>query len=780
MMPDAAPSPAPLTTTAFLLTADWEDTAGGHLLRYFGRSPEHGVVEVVVDDVRPVFFVARAADLGDLGVPFDRRAVELRTFADDPVDALYFKRHADLKAAAERLRARGIEPCESDVRPEERYLMERFVHGQAEITGPARCDGRRTRFVNPRVRPAEVRPELVICSLDIETSVTSGALYAVGVHVTGPGGRDERRVFMLADRDGGDGAPVSRHAGEVALLRAFLAWFDAADPDLVIGWHVIGFDLDFLLRRGQALGVRVELGRGGGRATHVRRLQSGGWRAGIPGRVVLDGPPVLRAAFHDYDDWRLETVARAVLGRGKHVRPEQDRAAEVERMFREDPAALARYNLEDCVLVTDIFRATGIVELCVRRTALSGLLMERIGSSAGAFDTVMLPRLHRRGFVARDVADVAPSPPAAGGHVFDPLPGVYAHVVALDFKSLYPSVIRTFCIDPLSRRSAGVEPLTTPSGHHFSRREHVLPDFIAHLMAQRADAKRRGDPHLAQAIKILMNSFYGVMGSLGCRFYHPDLPAAITGTGQWLLKGTREWLEGQGYRVLYGDTDSVFVELKPADRADAPARARALATAVGEHWRRTLATQLGVTSHLEMEADKVYTRLLLPLLRGGVGGAKKRYAGLWWKDGREVLHFVGMEAVRSDWTRLARDFQTGLYERFLHDRPIDDFVRDVMRRLHAGELDDQLVYRKRLRRRAEDSARGAPPHVRAARLLARPGGEVRYVMTLRGPVPVELPHADVDHRHYVEHQLVPVAEAILALSGRSWRELTGGHQLSLL
>ena len=82
------------------------------------------------------------------------------------------------------------------------------------------------------------------------------------------------------------------------------------------------------------------------------------------------------------------------------------------------------------------------------------------------------------------------------------------------------------------------------------------------LMEQRNIAKKKNDKQLSQAIKILMNSFYGVMGSFGCRFYHPHLPTAITGTGHRLLIGSKDYLEEKGYEVIYGDTDSLFIQLK--------------------------------------------------------------------------------------------------------------------------------------------------------------------------------------------------------------------------
>ena len=766
------------STPIFILTSEWQDLQRRHLLRYYGLSRELGTVEVVIDHQKPLFFIPRSASFTAGLHHAERKAVPLKNFAGEDVDALYFSTRQALRDTERLLRAGDIPTYEADVQPDRRYLMERFIYAQAEVSGKAVKKGRLTSFLNPKLIPCEVTPRLVTVSLDIETG-PEDALYSIAVHLVAHG-REEKRVFMRAGRFGTQPEEhLYFYPTEQELLEHFFEWFQAADPDIIIGWHVIGFDLMFLERKCRALHIPLDISRSG-RPPRFYKPERGYHRAEISGRVVIDGPATLRGAFFSFEDYKLETVSQALLGTGKIIQPDQDKVAEINRLFREDKPGLARYNLEDAVLVTQIFQKTGLIDLYVRRSQISGLLLNQVGLSVAAFDYYYLPRLHRKGYVAINTADVQPQGHAAGGYVMEPAPGIYDDVVVLDFKSLYPSIIQSFKIDPLSRLRSEIDTIETPDDEHyrFSASEHILPEFIDRLMALRSAAKKAQDGPLSQAIKILMNSFYGVMGTYGCRFYHPHLPSAITGTGQWLLKGCRRFLEARGYRVLYGDTDSVFVQLKPEEAARPGDTGQALAGLLNQHWQEELQRR-GVTSYLEMEYEKYYRKLVLPLARGKGGGARKRYAGLVDKQGTEGVEFVGMEYVRSDWTPLAREFQYELYLRILTDQPLRKWLNQLVRDVYGGKLDEKLVYHKHLRKEAREYTKNISPQVRAALMVDPKAREIRYLITLRGPVPEEHHPTDIDYQHYIDKQLKPIADSVLGLLGKSFDEMVGPVQLSL-
>lgn len=764
---------------AFLLTSEWEDSPSGHVLRYFAVGASQKRYQVLVDHAKPLFFTARHQKLPRLSGLVQTRDVELRNFDHQPVQALYFDGQKSLRKARGQLKDLGITTYESDIRPDRRYLMERFINAPVEISGSVDSSGQFLSLRNPQLTPGDFIPSFRVLSLDIETGVRSGQLYSIGLHLTTED-QEISQVLMLADSFCQVDDQLTFYASESALLKAFFEWLRRYDPDIIIGWNIFGFDLEFIEKKCQQFRIPFLLGRSD-RLPSIRKRERMGYVADVSGRVVIDGPQALRAAFYSFEDYRLETVGRELTGEGKKISSDDDKIAEIERQFREDKKALAAYNLQDCVLVSRIFQKTAILEQYTRRAQISGLFFNQMGLSVAAFDHFYLPRLHRKGLVAGDKDDVKPEGHAAGGYVMRPAPGIYDHVVVLDFRSLYPSIIQTYKIEPLSRLMADRSPIITPDGRRFSATENLLPDFIAGLLESREQAKANDDQALSQAIKILMNSFYGVMGSYGCRFYHKDLPSAITGTGQWLLKGCRTFLEAQGYQVLYGDTDSVFVQLRPQDIEEPETVGKNLARQLNQHWQKLLHKE-GLTSYLQMEYEKYYRKFVLPLARNrhlDGGGASKRYAGLLKKNGELQLDIVGMEYVRSDWTPLAKNFQFELYDRVLREKEIDQWIRELLKKLKAGELDQDLIYSKRLRKDAKDYVKNISPQVRAARMLKKPSRSVKYWMTLRGPIPVEQQPKDIDYRHYIDKQLRPIADSLLGLTGISFDDFLAGKQLCL-
>lgn len=759
--------------TGYLLTSHWSDTEQGLQLDYYGTNGKRPF-KLSFTGQKLVFFIPRTSDFRPNNFSYERKSQSLKNFKHEAVDTIYLNRYQDLALARDYCQQNAIISYEMDVLPTERFLMERFINAEVEFKGDAKTFGSIDCYENPQIRPGKYAfHPLSLLSLDIETG-TQGQLYSIALDYK-KGDQLLQKVLMKSDETCQYDETLFYYASEKEILNEFLQIVKQWDPDLITGWHVIGFDLKFLENKFIENKLEFRIGRLNEKIQIIERKGSG-FYTDLPGRVVLDGPPVLRGAFYQFKDFKLETVANEVLGTGKDISSDADKVLEIERRFREDKPALARYNLLDCTLVIDILEKLKIVDLLVKRTHISGMLMDRLPISTAAFDHVYLPRIHRRGYVAPNKIDIVREEASGGGMVIEPKAGLHHNVAVFDFKSLYPSIIMTFKIDPFSRIQNEINPIRTPSGLKFSYTENILSEVIESLMQLRTDAKKQQNANLSQAIKILMNSFYGVMGASRCRFYHADLPVAITTAGQWILKKSMEFFENHNHEVLYGDTDSIFIQMSEK----MPLKyCEELAAQLNTYMKKILHDEFHVISYLECEYEKTFDKLFFSAARSGEGVAKKKYAGI--VDHK--LEFKGMEVVRSDWTELAKNFQTLLYEKFFAAEDLEPFIKNYIESLKKGDFDDDLVYKKRLTKDPAEYTKNIPVHVKAALKIDYKGPyrlkEVSYVMANEGPVPVGYNHSGLDYHHYIEKQLRPIANDILVWQGKNFDSITSGEQLSL-
>ena len=773
----------------FILTPTYRLASGVPEVHLYGVL-ESGEPCLLIDDrTRPHFFVRERA-LAQLKAVAASLRVEsgtgLRALNGEPVATVRVAVPGDVPPLRRKLEDLGIECLEADVRFAYRYLIDRGIRGAFEVEGEYEVRPRLGRvYRHPEVRPARWAPPLKILSVDIETSLKGEQLYSIALHM-----HDFDRVIIVHDGAVAGAEPVP---SEKAAIRRFLDCLDALDPDVITGWNVVDFDLAFLARVARRHGLRFRIGRSDDDfdlrkdASFTRES-----RAVVFGRQVLDGLSLMRGAFIRLDDYKLETAAQAFLGKGKLIAGDR-RHAEIEALYRNDPQGLVEYNLHDARLVLELLDRTGLVELAVERSLLTGMQLDRVSAAIASVDSLYLNALRRRGVVAPSVGASQQAAEITGGYVMESKPGLYHNVLVFDFKSLYPSIIRTFNIDPLTYVAHQVPLLTkegpgegkkasveatlpvvrAPNGACFRRDiAGIIPELLTNLATEREQAKRAGDAVKANAIKILMNSFYGVLGAGASRLFSPAVANAVTHFGQYLIRRAAACAASKGYEVLYGDTDSLFVDPHEADADRAFTIGERLRVEIGAAVAETVRTEFGCESFLELEFEKLYRRFFLPEIRGGKVGSKKRYAGSLIEDASEQIEFVGLESVRRDWSEVSKRFQRELLQRVFHDQPVQEFIRDFIADLRAGRFDDQLTYKKAIRKELTAYTKTTPPHVKAARKQRGATGRIiAYVMTLQGPEPLGELTAPPDYAHYIEHQIAPIADAVLRFLGTDFESI---------
>lgn len=775
------------TEQGFILTRHWSDTPKGIVVSYW-LATNNGPRKVTVPMQRAIGFVARQHEavlrsLVNKNPDIEIRPLDLKDFERQPVFGVYCKQYRQLVQLEQQLKEHHIRLYEADIRPHERYMMERF------ITAPVWFRYQQNNITTLKPAP-DYRPTLRTVSLDIETS-EFGELYSIGL-----AGCGDNVVFMLTDNlstenesQQSKGYRLCYVSSRLRLIEKLNEWIQHYDPDAIIGWNLIQFDLRILYTHAQRYGVSLLLGRQNSPLEwREHGFKKGHFFASAQGRLIIDGIEALKMATWNFPSFSLESVAQTLLGEGKAIDTPYARMDEINRRFKEDKPALAYYNWQDCVLVNRIFDATSLMAFLLERACVTGLSVDRSGGSVAAFTHLYLPSMHRIGYVAPNQGE-KPEEHSPGGFVMDSAPGLYDSVVVLDYKSLYPSIIRTFLIDPVGMIEGTHQPdekLAIPGFRQawFSREKHCLPTIVSQIWHERDNAKLHKNAPLSQALKIIMNAFYGVLGSVGCRFFDPRLASSITLRGHEIMKKTRELIEAKGYQVIYGDTDSTFVWLKsPHTEQQAQQIGHQLVQEVNQWWKTHLFETYQLDCKLELEYETHYRRFLMPTIRGMETGSKKRYAGL----SNDKMVFKGLETVRTDWTPLAQKFQQELYTRIFHQQPYQQFIRDYVADTLAGKYDDRLVYRKRLRRKLSEYQHHVPPHVKAARKADeynlsknRPqqyqqGGWISYIITPLGPEPLEHITTAPDYEHYINKQLMPIADAILPFIQDDFSTLLNGQ-----
>jgi len=304
----------------FILTRRWRDTGHGTDLEFW-LATEEGPRQVIISAQQSVAFApaSRRQDIeraarGSAGA--ELRSLPLKTFAQEPVLGVYTRSHKQMVTLERRLRDSGIALHEADIRPHDRFMMERFITAAVQVEGGAAEGG---RILDPKLTPdAHYRPALRPVSLDIETSAR-GELFSVALEGCG-----QRQVYMLGTATPDAGVPGDFDLEYVAepakIVHRLNDWFREHDPDAIIGWNLIQFDLNLLQKHADAHGVPLLLGRGGQPIewrAHGKR--EGFLFAPAPGRLVIDGIEALRAAQWSSSSFSLEHVAQTMLGEGKAI-----------------------------------------------------------------------------------------------------------------------------------------------------------------------------------------------------------------------------------------------------------------------------------------------------------------------------------------------------------------------------------------------------------------------------------------------------------------------------
>jgi len=617
------------------------------------------------------------------------------------------------------------------------------------------------------------RTPFVTFSFDLETSIQSNRILCAAA-VVDRGGERTEHTFKGEEGD---------------IMEGLTKIIRSEDPDVITGYNIDNFDLPRMEERAGVIAGRSKMEaaslNGWGRVPMLqnenrlfpKRQQNRVWR--IPGRIPLDAWWQARQTLRPQRE-TLKYVSKLLWPEDEDKHKLDIDASQMDREWAERPEEVLEYCVRDTVLPLDILDR---LQSVARKEALASVSMTTVetassGTTSQWLDSLVI-RLADRRNVSVPTTNSGPRrrDQIAGGYVHEVDAGLEPWVVVLDFKSMYPSIMiaNNICSTTLLRDgsvddSYSVSPITETRYLSKEDRLGLVPQLLEQLMQSRevhkaalSAARESGDEaeaflqdQLQYAVKILMNSFYGVFASSFYRFTHPDLGASITEWARHNIRGIIAHVEKRGHEVVYSDTDSIFVKA-PVDK-ESPINKPPEDSPVHADWERAKAETLRFGESLASEFTKEGAELELETALSAFfsHGAKKRYVGrVVWP--REEMLIRGYEVRRTDSFALLTRTMTEMFEMILDGEEwaavemTKSVIDDVKaRRVDAADLVISRSCKGTLRRdgtvdfsKVYDNPNGLP-YVRAAKkrierdLPFTPGMKVGYVVTSAKNSPMDV------------------------------------------
>ncbi|MDP7003910.1 MAG: DNA polymerase domain-containing protein [Candidatus Thalassarchaeaceae archaeon] len=611
------------------------------------------------------------------------------------------------------------------------------------------------------------RTPFVSFSFDLETSIQSNRILCAAA-VIDRGGERSEHTFQ---GDEGD------------IMEGLTSLVHSEDPDIITGYNIDNFDLPRMEERADVLAGRSKMEAttlfGWGRVPMLqseakprrlfpKRRQNRVWD--IAGRIPLDAWWQARQTLRPQRE-SLSYVSKLLWPEDEEKHKLDIDASQMDREWAERPDEVLEYCVRDTILPLDILDR---LQSVARKEALASVSLTMIetastGTTSQWIDSLVI-RLADRSDVAVPTTISGPRrrDQIVGGYVHEVDAGISPWVVVLDFKSMYPSIMiannicsTTLVRDDTTDDSYSVSPTTQTRYLSKDERLGLVPHLLEQLMQSRdrhkaafAEASAAGDEaeaflqdQLQYAVKILMNSFYGVFASSFYRFTHPDLGASITEWARHNIRGIIAQVEEDGHEVVYSDTDSIFVR-SPVDKQAPIKRPDEGDDSLGE-WevakRDTLRFGEQLADRFTREGAELEFETALSAFFSH--GAKKRYVGrVVWP--REEMLIRGYEVRRTDSFALLTRTMTEMFEMILDGeewtavemtKSVIDDVKE--RNTDAADLIISRSCKGTLRRdgsvdftKVYDNPDGLP-YVRAAKERIRrglpftPGMKVGYIVT---------------------------------------------------
>ena len=490
---------------------------------------------------------------------------------------------------------------------------------------------------------------------------------------------------------------------EEDLLISFINNFKKYDVDIISGWNVVNFDLTYLIRRMKMLNVNYF------RLSPLNSvyIDEKYEDVHIKGVILLD---MMKSYMHfrrisnqgKAESYSLEFTSQEVLGEGK-----TERTQNFNEMWKNNPELLIKYNEKDVLLVKRINDKLNIIEFFNHIRCKSCSLFSQIFYTSFLIDGLLLNKVHNKVVLPSKKKYVDDK--YMGAYVMMPTPGIYNNVMGLDLKALYPSIMTTFNISYETFNPNGEIKISDKIG--FDKTTGIMPNLIEELSIERNAEKKKMKKAKSHdewqihywkqyGLKVLGNSVYGYAGFPSSRLYKKEVAEAITMMGRRILKWSATVLKKYGYKIIYGDTDSVYLLSKKTALLQIIYEGECLIKKINDSYKIFINNFGFKQNDLEIEFEQIFKKIMFFKKKGSDEGAKKKYAyiRLWVKGeniGINELRFKGLQIRRSDSPKVARELQKSVIQQILLENKtkeeIVNYLRKLDKKIVTGKIpDDEL------------------------------------------------------------------------------------------
>jgi len=804
--------------SCYVLDIDYRVVGGKAVIYLYGRTPEGQQICLVDKSFQPYFTVIphdKAAAKKKLeglqveksGLQYDVVKVEevKKKYVGKEVTALkvFVNIPKGVPVVSEEIRHWDeiSSTHEYDILFVRRYLLDKQITPLTLVTAEGESTNEKLRVpafeISSIVNTSEdTLREPKILAVDIETYSPDGKqinpeqypILMIAVY-----GKDIQKVFTWK-RFKGDKVVVLEN--EAAMIEAFKQIVHDYKPDVLTGYYSDGFDFPYIIKRAKKFGVPLDIGLD---YSELRMNRGNQPSAQIRGIVHFDVLQFIRRVVGrtmETDTYTLDAVAQELLGEPKHdvdmdqLAPSWDANSGLE--------VFAAYNLKDAELtyrlafkvLPNLIELVKIVSLPmydVPRMGFSQLVEWFIMKQAIVFNEIFLnkPSYHQMQYRLEQRAQ--------GALVYEPQPGLYKDIAVFDFASLYPTIIvsHNISLDTLQCdccRGSDLVPLEGKKYWFCTKKKGFLPSIIEDLISRRSRIKeiirKEEEPDALlmarnNALKLMGNAFYGYLGFNAARWYCVECVSSTTAYARHYIKMVIRRAGEAGFKVLYSDTDSVFLLLQDKTEEDSKKFAEEI--------------NMDLPSLMELEFEGSFPSGIFVGTKGHEGGAKKKYALL---DKKGELKIKGFETVRRNVSIIAREMQREVLSIVLKEHNVEKAKKHVQQlisdlRKHTVPVEKMIISTQLTK--GVDEYDNIGPHVAVAKRMIEKGTSVgagtivRFVIAIgagkirdKAKIPEEITPEEYDAEYYINNQLIPAVDKIFEVLGVSKEDLSADKKQSTL